>query len=229
MAEQLRDIIADCHNEADHHRWTRYILAKVLLGHGEIWDHEDFIKFSEGFRLEYAQQSQFIKVCSSLCDFDTLPKGHLWLFSLQEFDHVRSLRDVSTPAEKTALVASLYNRRISDPSCLFPRFEYELTFMSATPCSEAVNASVNVFYDSLKLSVSRYLRGRGHPNLSGVHAIVHPSDIQNHRESLSLRSILLMLSVHGFETRPIIPASWKIRVRCFAAIALHRSHSLFEV
>ncbi len=170
--------------------------------------------------------SRFVRLFVIFIHFLEITYGS---FHLQEFDHVRSLRDVSTPAEKTALVASLYNRRISDPSCLFPRFEYELTFISPTPCSEAVNASVNVFYDSLKLSVSRYLRGRGHPDLSGVRAIVHPSDIQNHRESLSLRSILLMLSVHGFETRPVIPASWKIRVRCFAVIALRRSYSLFQV
>lgn len=64
LTPQLRDVTADCHNEDDHRRWTRYITAKVLLGHGEIWDHEDFKKFAEGFRLEYANQEGFIKVCS---------------------------------------------------------------------------------------------------------------------------------------------------------------------
>lgn len=149
---------------------------------------------------------------------------------MQEFDHVRSLRDVSPPEDKIALVAALYDRRILDPSSIIPRFQYELTVRTASPLPDTVEASVAVFYDSLKLSLTRYLRGRGHPDLNAIHAIVHPTDFQNHRDSLCLRSILLMLSIHGYETRPVIPASWQLKVHIIFSLPLcTMTYSLSEV
>lgn len=117
---------------------------------------------------------------------------------------------------KIALVAALYDRRILNPSFLILRFQYELTVYPASLLLDTIEASVAMFYNSLKLSLTRYLQGCGHLDLNAVHAIVHPINFQNHRESLRLQSILLMLSIHGYETCPVIPASWQLKMHIFS-------------
>ena len=117
----------------------------------------------------------------------------------QEFDHITSQETVSTSQEKIALIAALYNRRITGPSSLKGHITYLLEG-SAQACA---SPSVKILYQSFKLSIERYLKGLGHPDHPNILHLVHPDDLDRHRQSAAIRSVLLMLSMHGSELLPV--------------------------
>ncbi|KAI0825464.1 hypothetical protein BC629DRAFT_1586380 [Irpex lacteus] len=177
---------------SDHHRWTCFILAKVLLGDGSIWNHAEFKKFQEGFQLQYARKN-FVQDISS----DLVPSD-----------------DGSMIDAKVALVAALYDRHITGPSSLLDHIKFELSPPSS-------NRNVQVAFSAFNLSLKRYLQGRGHPDHPNIRTIVHPTNINQDKDSLALRSVLLMQSIYGSYLIPVI-RGWRIRFN------VHTSQSLVQ-
>lgn len=108
---------------------------------------------------------------------------------------------------KVALVAALYNRHITGPSSLLDHIKFELSPPSS-------NRNVQVAFSAFNLSLKRYLQGRGHPDHPNIRTIVHPTNINEDKDSLALRSVLLMQSIYGSYLIPVI-RGWRIRVGPF--------------
>lgn len=88
-----------------------------------------------------------------------------------------------------------------------------ITYFLEGSAQACASPGVKILYQSFKLSIERYLKGLGHPDHSSILHLVHPDDLDHHRQSAAIRSILLMLSMHGSELMPV-KRQWRLQV-CF--------------
>lgn len=133
-------------------------------------------------------------------------------FSCQDFDHIENSDDSNTPEDKITLILALYNCHITGLTLILEHPCYEITYTALSTGSE----TVGILYQSLQLSIKRYLQGHGHLDHSVIQAIVHPTDMELHCHSAAVQSVLLMITIWSSDLQPL-NSSWGIQVHipCF--------------
>ena len=102
------------------------------------------------------------------------------------------------------LLCLLYDQCITSPSQVIERLEFEVALVSQPDGTEAdvVDSDTE---NAFILRLTRYLRGKGHPNHPLISECVPESERNSQEGSTTFRAVQLLLSVSGNCCLPIDP------------------------